>query len=457
MAIVTLVTAAGGFAGVPIADDRTSAPELSLSVPSAPIAIPEAALVLSARVRDITRQNAEFETRRAELGRNILKAAAERDDTLAAVEVLKDEQASLRASSDRLTRALYQAGSTVDAIDLSSTASLRETAHASQVLENLIRQTAHRVQDADKELAAARARAAETDNAYRNANALFAALDRKVAWVTQASEWVRTRRAADATAPVLPDADLPIGAFETAMGETRNAPCKTSWWLVAAGADPEAVSRDPRLAMRDAADWICRGGITEPAGLGGGIHNNLEPSSVIDRATRWKAYGFPDRPAGRVLIVGDSLGEGMKLAGLGKCLDALGYSATIDTRVGRTTSEALRVLQKYKSQDFALIVVETGTNDGGSAENYRRAIQSTLNLYAVPVLWIPPHLTRLDNFDRVVEEYAAAEPRLRIVDWDPVLRAHPEYLAGDGIHLTMRGYAAMADLTIAGLTGGTSE
>lgn len=420
----------------------------ALRVPEGPVLLPLSSTILSARVRDVTTQNKQIEKRRGELAKEILDSAAERDATLLHVSEIQASQQDLRSQFDEITAALYAGGPTLGSLDLSSTKTILTSAHAATMLDRLLDNTTREIRSADNELSTARRAASEADTRYQRAVALNAGIERRKEWVSIAAEWVRTKSAPDGTVPALPDENLPIAALEASLSATVDAPCQTSWWLIAAAADPATVAIDPVQGMQNSAAWICSENITSAEGIGAGVQGTSDPATTMANAERWRGWKFPDRPSTRILVVGDSLGEGMKLAGLSKRLDAIGYGATIDTRVGRPTSEALRVLRANSKKQWAMVVVETGTNDGGNAATYRKAITEALSLYSCPILWIPPHLSRLDQFDRVVEEYAASEPRLKIVDWDPSLRAHPEWIAGDGIHLTMSGYSAMAQLTI---------
>lgn len=457
--VVTALSLTGLFLGAGAstpsalrAPSEGAPPAPPIVLPRVAIQLPESAVLLATHLRDVTSQNVKLTARRGDLTRQISEAATQRMNSLAQVERVKRRQHSLRANFEEVTAAAYQRVGVPSTIDLTSVHSAQESAHAQVVLEKILDETSLNIATAEKELSTARTAAASADERYRTLLTMNEVLDRRIAWVTMASGWVRARVAPDPSAPVLPESDLPIGLFERAMAATRQAPCETAWWLVAAAANPVTLASDPARAAADAARWVCTNRITSPETIGAGAGANQDAAVTLDRATRWLALGFPDRPYGRVLVVGDSLGEGMKLAGLSKKLSAVGFSSTINTRVGRPTSEALSVLRANAGGRFALVVVETGTNDGGNSESYRKAIETTLRLYDVPILWIPPHLQRFENFDRVVEDYAASEPRLHIVDWDPAIAAHPQWVAGDGVHLTMAGYAAMADLTVASVT-----
>ena len=44
-----------------------------------------------------------------------------------------------------------------------------------------------------------------------------------------------------------------------------------------------------------------------------------------------------------------------------------------------------------------------------------------------------------DENNVLIAEYAAANPRARVVDWATLSQNHPEYFAPDGVHLRMAG------------------
>ena len=44
-----------------------------------------------------------------------------------------------------------------------------------------------------------------------------------------------------------------------------------------------------------------------------------------------------------------------------------------------------------------------------------------------------------DANNALIAEYAAANPRARVVDWASISQNHPEYFAPDGVHLRLAG------------------
>ncbi len=163
-------------------------------------------------------------------------------------------------------------------------------------------------------------------------------------------------------------------------------------------------------------------------------------------ATAWSASAFPPQRRTRVLVLGDSVMAGAA-SQYGPALP--GRDVTVDAMVNRTTGQGAAVLAQ-RGADWDVVVVMLGHNDGGSPGIYQPAANRILDqLITVPrVVWLSLHEVRpyYRNVNSFLRAQAAHRPSLRIADWNAVANAHPEGLAGDGLHLNGRGASLMAGL-----------
>jgi hypothetical protein len=148
------------------------------------------------------------------------------------------------------------------------------------------------------------------------------------------------------------------------------------------------------------------------------------------------------RVPGPILYVGDSLGVGTVGA-----LRSLMPSAPIDgdARVGRGSTEGLRVVTARQRRRHRVVVFDLGTNDrrlGTLRRNLKRARKVVgSRLLVVFTLNVPG----ARSFNRVIRSFSATAPNVLLVDWHAAARAH-SLLASDGIHASPRGYVRRAVL-----------
>ena len=224
--VVTALSLTGLFLGTGASTSLT-APSTStnatpttaepLILPAGAMQLPESAVLLAVHVRDVTSQNVKLTARRGDLTQQITEAATSRMNSLAKVEGVKRKQVSLRAKFAQVTAAAYQRVGIPNTLDLTSVHTAQEAAHAQVVLQKILDDIAHNIAAADKELSSTRAAAAAADERYRTLLTMNDVLDRRIAWVTTASNWVRNRVAFDPNVPVLPESDLPVGLFVQTM------------------------------------------------------------------------------------------------------------------------------------------------------------------------------------------------------------------------------------------------
>ena len=180
---------------------------------------------------------------------------------------------------------------------------------------------------------------------------------------------------------------------------------------------------------------------TTPAGLLG----------ASGRGVTQEAPG-PEAPAGRVVLVGDSIMLGAA-AGLDEAFRSAGYEVAVDAAESRSTSSGAGVLSSQLARGGAdAVVVMLGANDGGNPDSYRERVRSVVSSTAwVPrIYWltIPEVRSYYPAANQVVREDLALRPGSEVIDWSAVA-AGGGLTAGDGLHLTPAGSEAMAWLVSA--------
>jgi hypothetical protein len=158
-----------------------------------------------------------------------------------------------------------------------------------------------------------------------------------------------------------------------------------------------------------------------------------------------------------ILVVGDSL-DVVTMPYLRPALGPLGLEA--DSRVGRSSSEGLRVLASRLRWYHNVVVFDLGTNDPPSdparlAGDLAAARKLTGHrcLVVATISRPPLHGASVDGVNRVVREFAARSRFVRLVDWRGFALSHPGLIRADGVHASRDGYRARAALLARGVYG----
>ena len=161
------------------------------------------------------------------------------------------------------------------------------------------------------------------------------------------------------------------------------------------------------------------------------------------------------RPGGTVSLVGDSLNVGVEpyLAG------ALpGWQIVANDRVGRRTSEGIGEITAGRARLAPYVVVSLGTNDPpGSADTFRDDVARVERLVGSNRCLVWATIWRDgkpdDAFNDVLRDTAAANRRLRVVEWAKMVKQHPDWLAPDGLHGSETGYRERAGAIASAVRG----
>ena len=148
----------------------------------------------------------------------------------------------------------------------------------------------------------------------------------------------------------------------------------------------------------------------------------------------------------RVFVEGDSLTVGIAPY-LPAMLTDEGWGVTIDAEVGRFTAAGIAMLAARTADIGGTLVVGLGTNDPPDPVAYAARIDEVLALAAGRrVIWVSVARAGDDALDEALIAAQYRWSNLHVIDWRPIIAAHPELRAADGIHLTDAGYQLRAEV-----------
>lgn len=177
----------------------------------------------------------------------------------------------------------------------------------------------------------------------------------------------------------------------------------------------------------------------------------------------------PKSRSSRVLVIGDSLTDQARTAGMEAKIRSAGGGSNVVTASatwGWSTAQATAALAKHNPASFDLIVLALGSNDYSRTEAQQTAAinAAMAKTGRTPTVWV-----NVDSYGkmgagaaRYNKALTAAEKRfsnLTVSDWDTFLRSRPNhttYRAADRVHYTSAGYRLRASY-MADLTSGHSQ
>jgi hypothetical protein len=150
-----------------------------------------------------------------------------------------------------------------------------------------------------------------------------------------------------------------------------------------------------------------------------------------------------------VFHIGDSLGVGTEPY-LPKALNDWKVSQSV--KVARHGFQAVSILRHRGSLPGAIVMSIGGNDDPNNVGAFRDTVAQTVRI-AGPnrcVVW-PNHFATkevnggtFDGYNRVLQDFERGNRNFRIVNWAAIARAHPGWMAPDGIHVNATGYEARA-------------
>lgn len=153
------------------------------------------------------------------------------------------------------------------------------------------------------------------------------------------------------------------------------------------------------------------------------------------------------RPTGgTVALVGDSLNVGVE-----PYLDEAfrGFEVIANDRVGRQTQEGIEEIERGRARLAPHVVVSLGTNDPPDAVDAFRDDVARVTALVGPgrcLVWATIWRDGAPNdaFNAVLRDAAAANRRMRLVEWAEMVQGHTDWLAPDGLHGSETGYRERA-------------
>jgi len=127
-----------------------------------------------------------------------------------------------------------------------------------------------------------------------------------------------------------------------------------------------------------------------------------------------------------------------------------GLPVTVDAQQDRSLLGTITTLQNLHAGPGDVVVLDLGYNDMADASVFRGRIDGAMRALAGAgrVIWLNQHEFGPGRDGMNAELVAATTryPNLDVADWNAQVVAHPEFVYGDGIHLTPPGQVAMATL-----------
>ena len=156
-----------------------------------------------------------------------------------------------------------------------------------------------------------------------------------------------------------------------------------------------------------------------------------------------------DAPSRRLLVDGDSLAVGTRPY---LPPDLPGWKIKQSAAVSRHAYEGADVMRSYGRSLPRVIHVSLGTNDDpNDVAGFRAAVRDVMEV-AGPhrcVVWtniVRPKVAGATyaGYNHVLVQESRPRENLRVVNWARMVREHPEWLGGDGVHVNAEGYQARA-------------
>jgi len=160
-------------------------------------------------------------------------------------------------------------------------------------------------------------------------------------------------------------------------------------------------------------------------------------------------------PAGQVSAIGDSVMKGA----VGTLQQKIPNLSVIDVQGSLQAPAAIGILRQRRAADQLgdVVVVHIGNNGPFSAEEFDEMMQVLAGVHKVLVVNLTvPHGVNdpiaVPN-NAMLAEGVRRYPSTVLVDWHAASAGHPDFVERDGIHLTLQGAQAYADLIATHLAG----
>lgn len=175
----------------------------------------------------------------------------------------------------------------------------------------------------------------------------------------------------------------------------------------------------------------------------------VQPENAEDAVLTQPEAAEEVLPPLSVTMVGDSV-----LLGASPSILAVQPDYVIDAKVGRQLVQAGSVLDSLEAQGLLrqTVVMELGTNGAFSVEKGQELVNRLGN--GRTIYWVTVYGRELgwqEASNATIRQLAAQNENVHIIDWSQAVSEHPEWLCGDGIHLSAAGRDAYANIVLGGL------
>jgi hypothetical protein len=125
-----------------------------------------------------------------------------------------------------------------------------------------------------------------------------------------------------------------------------------------------------------------------------------------------------------------------------------GWDAEVAAFVGLDTRTAIQIFRDRQPELGSVVVVELGLNDWGlTAESYGRLIDEAMTvLGGRHVIWLTTARFRpeIDRINGAIRAAASRHEDYEVLEWGPLVDAHPEATGSDRLHLRPAGRRLLA-------------
>jgi len=152
----------------------------------------------------------------------------------------------------------------------------------------------------------------------------------------------------------------------------------------------------------------------------------------------------PARPAqagGDITAIGDSI-----MVDAAPNLRSLFPGTAIDALAGRQVAAGLAVMQDLASQGRLQpnIVIDLGTNGAFTAVQLNRILSLAAGRHLVLLTNHCAYCAWVPSNNDLMATRCTADRACTVADWDALADVHPEWFAGDGVHMPIGGDGAQA-------------
>ncbi|QGG52428.1 acyltransferase family protein [Lysinibacillus pakistanensis] len=174
-----------------------------------------------------------------------------------------------------------------------------------------------------------------------------------------------------------------------------------------------------------------------------GVDSNSDQNAVGPHQGENKTEVHPVHESyNGILAIGDSV-----MIDIAPSLHNIYPSITIDAKIGRQVSQAVKLAPNYASfnQPYKAVIIQLGTNGYFTNTQIDTLLKafSNADIYLVntrvPRSWE-------GKVNQALQQKAQEYENITLIDWHATAINHPEFFAPDGVHLEQKGIASLTNL-----------